>query len=150
VASPGNESLRGVAKWLVASVLVTTTLFAILMAFGIALQVAMLADKIHSPSPNDAKPVAYVAGIVVSTALCAFLMMVSKRLHRTLRGEEPRHLIPPWLAIPLAAALGAGAIVAAVTFPSYAAGRAAGTGIGFLIYAGVMTYRWVRQSRITN
>ena len=126
--------------------LVATTLLAVLMAFGIALQVAMLADKIHAPSPNDAKPAAYLSGIVVSIALCAFLVMVSKRLHQTLRGHEPRHLIPPWLAIPLAAALGVGGIVAGVSFPSYVAGRAVGTGIAFLVYAGVMTYRWVRPS----
>lgn len=145
MAPEGNESLRDVAKWLVVSVLAATTFFAVLMAFGIALQVAMLAEKIHAPSPNDAKPAAYLSGIVVSIALCAFLVIVSKRLHQTLRGDEPRHLIPPWLAVPLAAALGVGAIVAGFAMHGHFGGRAIGTGIGFLAYAGLMTYRWVRR-----
>lgn len=90
-----------------------------------------------------------VLGILGS--LLAFFVMVTKRLFATLRGREPEHLIPPWLAVPLAFALGLGGLVI-VLMPSTMVGHVygAGTSVVFLGYAVHQTWRWLARRRTSR
>jgi multisubunit Na+/H+ antiporter MnhB subunit len=111
---------------LVGCVFIASAVIAVLMAFGTVMAVTM---SLLTKDSTNRIGLAILTGLT-SAAVCAFFVMVSKRLYAAWRGCQVPHLIPPVLAVPLALAIGIGGIasmIASARMRSYSGAGASGT-----------------------
>jgi len=131
-------------RYLIGCVLLLCAPFVPFLAIGAVFGVTF---QLASPDPTVPHPIvlALMSGAILG-ALCAFFIMVTKRLFAAYRGREVQRLMPEWLSVTLAAALGVGGL-ASLAFPVVRRSpAAAGASVTFLLYAADSIRRWRHRS----
>ena len=146
----GRPADRTVARGLVGCVLIACVALSAVLAVGGACGLVM---QLGSPDPTVPHPL-FLAALtaVILLALLAFFVLVIRRLYAAWRGAEPAELVPKWLSVTLALALGIGALVALTfggrpTAGGYGAYGASGAFLGYAVAEITRAIRARRQSR---